>query len=193
MKEIIEKVKQIFLQKEKMIVMVLTGILIFVACMPVKQKKDMLDKQDGNKEEDVGTMQISDRSYKEELEHELETLLENMDGVGTVQVMITLKASGQKILAKDNPFSFSKTEEEDAEGGVRNIKEKKSEEVTIYGKDSSGEETPYVVKQLEPEIEGIFIVAEGGGDERVQLQITEAVQALFGIDAHKIKIAKRKI
>ena len=52
---------------------------------------------------------------------------------------------------------------------------------------------PYVIKQLQPEIEGVFVIAEGGGDENVQLQITEAVQALFGIEAHKIKIAKRKI
>lgn len=193
MKELIDKAKRMLLQKDKMLVLILTGILIFVACMPVKPKKDMSNHLDDSVAESAEEDQVTEQKYRKELEYELESLLENMDGVGAVQVMITLKASGQKILAKDNPNSFSSTKEEDAEGGVRNIEEKKSEEVTIYGKNSYGDEMPYVIKQLQPEIEGVFVIAEGGGDENVQLQITEAVQALFGIEAHKIKIAKRKI
>ena len=107
MKELIDKAKRMLLQKDKMLVLILTGILIFVACMPVKPKKDMSNHLDDSVAESAEEDQVTEQKYRKELEYELESLLENMDGVGAVQVMITLKASGQKILAKDNPNSFS--------------------------------------------------------------------------------------
>ena len=36
------------------------------------------------------------------------------------------------------------------------------------------------------------IVAEGGDDSEVRKNISESVEALFGLDAHKIKIVKMK-
>ena len=40
----------------------------------------------------------------------------------------------------------------------------------------------------------MIVIADGGGDAVVARNLTEAVQALFGVEAHKIKIMKmRKI
>ena len=55
--------------------------------------------------------------------------------------------------------------------------------------DSAGE--PYISKELSPQIEGVVVIAEGGADSVVRQNITEAVQALFGIDTHKIRIMKK--
>ena len=63
-------------------------------------------------------------------------------------------------------------------------------EETVYEKDENGNQVPYVVKELEPEIAGVLIVAEGGGDPVTVNNITEAVMSLFDIDAHKIKVMK---
>ncbi len=41
-------------------------------------------------------------------------------------------------------------------------------------------------------MEGVIVIAEGGGNSVVNAQITEAVLALFPIEAHKIKIMKMK-
>ena len=41
-------------------------------------------------------------------------------------------------------------------------------------------------------VEGVVIVAEGGGNAVVVKQITEIVQALFDVDAHKIKVIESK-
>ena len=41
------------------------------------------------------------------------------------------------------------------------------------------------------EIEGVVVIADGGDNAVVVQNITEAVQALFGVEAHKIKIMKR--
>ena len=50
--------------------------------------------------------------------------------------------------------------------------------------------SPYVVKELEPKVQGVVVIAEGGGNPAVQQNILEAVQALFPVEAHKIKIMK---
>ena len=53
------------------------------------------------------------------------------------------------------------------------------------------EREPVVEKELAPEISGIVISAQGGGNASVQKEISEAMQALFGLPAHKIKVLKR--
>ena len=48
------------------------------------------------------------------------------------------------------------------------------------------------MKQLEPEIEGITVVCKGGGNTYIQKNISDALVALFHIEAHKIKVVKMK-
>ena len=45
-----------------------------------------------------------------------------------------------------------------------------------------------ITEQRSGEIEGIVVLAEGGENAVVIRQVTEVVQALFPIDAHKIKV-----
>ena len=46
-------------------------------------------------------------------------------------------------------------------------------------------------KELEPEIADVVISAQGGGSAAVKAEISEAMEALFGLPAHKIKVLKR--
>ena len=59
MKELIDKAKRMLLQKDKMLVLILTGILIFVACMPVKPKKDMSNHLDDSVAESAEEDQVT--------------------------------------------------------------------------------------------------------------------------------------
>ena len=45
-------------------------------------------------------------------------------------------------------------------------------------------------QELSPRIEGVLVIADGGDNAIVIENITEAVQALFGVDTHKIKVMK---
>ena len=51
-------------------------------------------------------------------------------------------------------------------------------------------EIPFVSKELLPKVEGILIVASGGDNQKVKQNISEAVLALFQVEAHRIKIVK---
>ena len=55
----------------------------------------------------------------------------------------------------------------------------------------SQSQAPIVEKELSPELSGIIISADGGGNAVVKAEISEAMEALFGLPAHKIKVLKR--
>lgn len=122
-------------------------------------------------EETKGTLE----EYKAEREEELKQLLQWVDGVGHADVMITLKASNEKVTLKDNTQ-----------------KGESNEEKTVLVENSSRDSSPYIIQEKEPEIEGIVIVCEGGYDSVIKREITDAVSALFSIESHKIKIMKSK-
>lgn len=130
--------------------------------------------------------------YTKAMEAELEELLSCMEGVGRVKVMITLTSTGEDIVEKDRPATRSNMTENDASGGSRNTSDMDSRETTVFITDSEGRQIPYVRKKLQPAVGGVAVLAEGAGVEAVRENIREAIQALFGIDANKIKIAKMK-
>ena len=78
------------------------------------------------------------------------------------------------------------------EGNSGNSSEIKSNESTVYQKDSYGNETPYIMEKLAPEIDGVLVIAQGAGNASITSEITEAVMALFNVPAHKIKVMKMK-
>ncbi len=200
-------------KKEKFIIFALAGLLLLIVCLPVKKKETAagkegayerigLEKNDGqgdgtfesgeeSKETFEGTG-AEDDGYAEEMAGKLEELLSYMEGVGEVRVMITLSSSSEEIVEKDRPVSRSGVTENDGSGGSRSTSDSDSEESTVFITDTDGRQTPYVRKTMQPVIEGVAVLAEGGGQEAVRKNISEAIQALFGIDANKIKIAKMK-
>lgn len=132
---------------------------------------------------------VSD-SYEAELEQRVQEILKNVEGVGKVDVMIVLKSSGEKVVQVDGKNSHSLTEEQDSAGGIRKIENQEQEQNTVMVS-GNGENVPVIAKELRPELSGIIISAEGGGNPAIQSEISAAMEALFGLPAHKIKVLKR--
>ena len=186
------------LTKENMAILALLGILLMVIALPVKKTENTRDET-GLSDTGSDTMKTSetdkddgDGSYTQEVENRLEALLSSMDGVGEVKVMVTLSSSVEQVVEKDVPYSMDTTKETDSAGGSRDVVNSKQEETTVYVTDQAGNKTPYISKTLEPAIEGVTVVAQGGGNAVVQKNITDVIQALFGVEAHKIKVVKMK-
>ena len=115
-------------------------------------------------------------------EEKLRGILSQVKGVGTVSVMITLKDGGEKIIEKDVTKSDSESD---------GSSQKSRSETSVMTNADSGE-YPYVSKTLEPEIEGVLVSCTGASDPTVAMKITEAVQALFGVPAHKIVVLEQE-
>ena len=179
-------------KKNHLLILFLVGLLLFVAVFPFPAS----DQSGADTVESTSAASVNEGSttlgeYESYLEERTADILKQVDGVGDVTVMITLKSGGQKIIEKDQSGSSQTTEEEDNEGGKRTVEESTSDKTSIYEQGSDGSSAPYVSKELSPEIEGVVVIADGGGNAVTAQNITEAVQALFGVEAHKIKIMKR--
>ncbi len=131
----------------------------------------------------------TDELYASQLEERLTQALTRVEGVGEVRVMITLKSSSEQVVEREQPVRRSATSESDAMGGSRSINEVDSQESVVYRSDGSLSE-PYVIKTLPPQIEGVLVIAQGAGNGNVSRTIVEIAQALFDVEAHKVKVVR---
>ena len=131
-------------------------------------------------------------SYEAGLEKRIASILSSVDGVGAVDVMVVLRSSGEKVLRVDRAESSDTTRETDSAGGTREASSSQWEENTVFAGQGTGSgASPVVEKELLPEISGIIISAQGGGSPALQSEISQAMEALFGLPPHKIKVLKR--
>lgn len=186
-KQLWHKLKKKPLKKSDWLILVLAGILLMIIVFPVPS--DIKEKKETKSEQEAAKQKIQEDKTEDELEIRLEEILSRMDGVGEVKVMITYKDSGTHVVEKDRQTTLNTVSETDSAGGVRTTKDSSQQESTVYDEAEGGNE-PFVSQELKPQIEGILVVASGGDDAVVQKNISEAVLALFHVDAHRIKIVK---
>lgn len=122
------------------------------------------------------------KEYTESLEKQLSELLEEIDGAGKVEVMITLESCYENVYAK----GYSTQQDSDENGAQSQV----TEEYIIVKNGSSTEEC-LVVKVYEPIIKGVAVVAEGADNIQVKKAITETVCALFDISSNKVSVIKK--
>ena len=186
MQDFMQKIKEKKLKRSDWMILVLAGILILIIALPTDTKeKKQAEEAKENISKEKNTMEAS----KDEIERKLEDILEKIDGAGDVKVMITYQDSGTQVVEKDKNTSDNSLEESDSTGGVRSSKEQELQESSLYDEADAGN-TPFVSKELLPKVEGILIVASGGDNQKVKQNISEAVLALFQVEAHRIKIVK---
>ena len=186
MQDFMQKIKEKKLKRSDWLILVLAGILILIIALPTDTKeKKQAEEAKENISKENNTMEAS----KDEIERKLEDILEKIDGAGDVKVMITYQDSGTQVVEKDKNTSENSLEESDSTGGVRSTKEQQLQESTVNEEADAGN-TPFVSKELLPKVEGILIVASGGDNQKVKQNISEAVLALFQVEAHRIKIVK---
>ena len=170
------------IKKEQLFIGVLIGILLLVIAIPVPKEKT----ENPLKENELENVVLKTTDSTEE---RLQEILQKISGVGQVEVFITYEDKGKLIVEKDETASEELVQEADSSGGTRTTTTSRREWKTIYGT----EEAPYVVQELVPEVKGILVVAQGGGDENVKLKIQQTLEALFGLDSHKISIMKMEV
>lgn len=198
MKSQMEEFRKKWFQKNKLIVLFLAGILLLVIAIPTGDRKKATTSKSTQKEQTVSLPQTEEDSirrweeeYRKTLESRLKDILSQMEGMGEVEVMITLKSSQERIVEKDDSIQRKNTSEEDGTGGKRVISQSESTRTTVYdGEKKSGE--PFVVKTVYPSVEGVLVVAQGADSGKMNTNITEIAKALFGVEAHKIKVVKRR-
>lgn len=204
----LEELRRKWFRRDNLIIIILAGILLFIIALPTKKEEDTggslfanpVSKLDSpgvfapEGAESAGQNNVLNAGNKDALtdyaeaqEKKLAELLSAINGVGKVEVMLTFLSSEELVVEKDAPTVRSNTIEKDSEGGSRTVTQFEMGDSTVY-RSSSGTSEPYVVKTLNPRVEGVLVVAEGAGDDAVSGSIAQIAQALFGVEAHKVVV-----
>lgn len=178
----------------KLLLLLAAGVALVILSLVKLPELPAADMETASnvKEQSESELSITKAAYEEVLEERLKSVLALADGVGKVEVMITIKASGEKIALTEQPYTNKTSSEKDSQGGSRDSLEVTQSETVIYIKNSDGSAVPYIVKETAPQIEGVVVIAQGAGDIRVVSNIIDAVMALFDVPNHKIKVLEMK-
>ncbi len=186
-------------RKDQCLILVLVGMLLCVISLPTEKEKsksnlwDTTDDKIQNKQMFDSTEEADNSSYAAHWEEKLEESLRFVEGAGQVRVLITLAGSEEQVLTRDGKEEVSDTQETDAAGGSRHVSETRLDRSVVRTVDERGKEVPLVVRTIAPEVEGVVVIAQGAGSERVRRDIIEAIQVLFEVDMNRIAIIKMKI
>lgn len=110
-------------------------------------------------------------AYQQELESRLETLIGQMDGAGKTVVMVTLETGEETIYALD----------------IQSGQTQSQETHVLLDDGTALQETVCL-----PQVCGVAVLCDGGGDVRVAARITEMVSALLDLPTNRICIGQRK-
>ncbi len=188
----IEKLKNMFSNKEKRVENLVSFLIILVITLIVINKILKGDeKQDEDYKNEAGvelasssSISVQDNNLSNELEKRLENILTKIDGVGKVSVLLTYRESSSLVPIYNISSSVSTTQETDTSGGTRTTETENNQKDVI--KDSSS--NVVTEKIVMPSIEGAIVTAEGAKDANVKGNIIAAVEAVTGVANHKIQV-----
>lgn len=164
-------------------------LLILIGSIFTQEAKILLDPSTMENTSD-GDAAISGGSFQYEFEKNLKAdlikILSRIEGVGHVSVELTFESGPEYELAYDREVRTSTTEEEDSAGGIRKISELVEDQRVVIVNDRG--ERPIIVKEVQPKVRGVLVVAEGADNSRVKAMLFSAVQAVLDLPAHKIQV-----
>ncbi len=172
-----------------MLLLVLAGVVLLVLSIPDGKGTESSDSREAVAVDGEELALEAMDAYAKRKEKATEEILSQVSGIGKVKVMLTLATSEEKVPLQDDDTTEEDTKETDSGGGNRDISryDTKKESILVQ---REGEDSPYVVQVNSPRVEGVVVVAQGADSATIQTEIIEAIQALFPIKAHKIKVMK---
>ena len=146
------------------------GMLMIMLSELVPESKDKPEKAMSQTE----TTDSDD--FRKRTERELKALLEQIEGVGDCEVMISLESSTEYIYAEN----ISRFTEDNAD----RRSEKLDEDIVIT--ENSWTRQPLIRKVIDPQIGGVVIVCEGGGDISINERVQKAVSTALNISSTRV-------
>lgn len=128
------------------------------------------------------------QEYKDKTEKELTDFLKNINGVGEVNVVISIESGHENIYAQKEKYINNIKKEYEADDYVNNSTYE-NEYIIIK---NSGEEQALIEKTMQPEIRGVAVSCSGADDVSVVVAVTNTVSVVLDVPTHKICVTKMR-
>ena len=161
--------------KDKLLLLCAAGIILIVVsyCDIGSDKKE---------QETAKNDVVIQTDYAGDMEKKVKKLIGSIDGVSDVQVVLTLKTGNEKVVKEDLESNNKKREEQSGLETENSVKK-----TTVLLSDE-GNESPYIIKEIYPQVQGIAVAAKGVSDIQTKNSIINMLAALFDIPVHKITV-----
>lgn len=153
-----------------------------------EKRNSQIESMDDKNQGSATDYPSGDDYYGAEMEEQLSEILSKISGAGKVSVMITYNSGKELVTQKDKSRVDKVTDEKDTDGGTRVINESSIDDKTVMVSQQGGSSQPIVVKEINPEIKGVVVVAEGAKDSKVKLKISKAVQTVLDVPAYRVTV-----
>jgi stage III sporulation protein AG len=157
-----EKAQQLLGKYRYVILVLLVGVVLML--LPSRQEKTNQTYAAAEHTE-----------QKQDIQKELTQILSQIDGVGAVQVMLTI-ASGEETVYQTDTENTDDTCRID----------------TVIVTDGNRTQQGLVQMKNPPKYLGAIVVCKGGGNAAVRLAVVEAVSRVTGLGAGQISVLKMK-
>ena len=185
MVDILKKVKDMFSDDKKIKAVVFIGLLgmglILLSSLLPKDNNDKTNNKTESKA-NIVTYDAELEEYTKEMESKIKLLLENINGVGKVEVMMNISSTKEYVYADEEKTNLSKDSE--------NYSEQKENSYIIV--ENNGKKEALLKKINNPQISGIVVVCEGGDNNVVRESIYKSVSVAFDLPTSKIYVTKIK-
>ncbi len=187
----IDKIKKVWASENRYQIFFVLGLvgmgLIFCSGMPTSKPK----KTEDTTIKAPPCYQESNHEYILQTEQRLEGIISQISGVGECSVMLTLKEGSEKVYASENKTSYDSSSDADISQVLRTRNTDSSEKKLVLVEDEQGVSRPVVEKTIEPQINGVIVVCQGGKSAKVCQQITEAVTTVLGIRSTQVCVSAK--
>lgn len=174
-----EKIKEFVSKKHTNLIFVL-GILGMLLLL----LSELLPKTATDAVQPNTTGEFDATSYTQSLQDQLCTLLGQIDGVGRVEVMLTLESTTQSVYATAERTQLSENGSQNQGYAQQSYQ---SEYVLVDGTDGK----QALVEHTEmPQVRGVVVICDGGADSGTVYRVTEAVSVVLGVTTNRICVTK---
>lgn len=135
---------------------------------------------------------VTAEEYEKQLENNLSSIISQIDGAGNARVMVTLEQTSKSVYATQEKTSDQQTDEKAESGTGKNETDNSDETTYLLVKDADGSEKAVKVTEIQPVVKGVVVVCDGGGDPKVQQDITDAVTTALHITSVRVCVIKAK-
>ena len=135
---------------------------------------------------------ISVEECEKQLEDKLTGIISQIDGAGKVRVMVTLEQTTKDVYAAQEKSNDEETNDGPESGTGKQEKSNSNETNYLVVKDENGTERAVRVTEIQPLVKGVVVVCDGGGDPKVQQDITTAVMTAMNITSVRVCVIKAK-
>lgn len=178
-------IDKIMLSKDKtkyIVIIGMIGILLIATSTLIPKSSD-----GRNENSSLKNVNVTTENYVAQLEKKINSMISQIEGVGSSDVVITLENGVENVYA--NSERRTSDCNENISGKSTNRNDTQHDVVIIDG--SSGKQA-LVIKQKEPTVKGVVVVCEGADNSVIVNRVTDAVTKSLNIKTNRISVVKKQ-